>query len=91
LAPVAIPDLDCVVSEAGHDFGVVVLEAVDAFRVFRPAVDPLEVVLPAAPVVLDGVNVLDDGGVEPAVEAVRWVVLAWPGLEQVLAPVSTFC
>jgi hypothetical protein len=32
------------------------------------------------------VNVLDDGGVEAAVEGVGGVALPWPGLEQVLHP-----
>jgi hypothetical protein len=48
-----VPHLDGVVPEAGHDLGVVVLQAVDALAVLAAAVDPLQVVLAASPVVLD--------------------------------------
>ena len=51
-----VPHLDGVVPQAAHDLTVVVLEAVDPLAVLTPAVYPLEVVLPAPPVVLDGLR-----------------------------------
>ena len=51
-----VPHLDGVVPQAAHNLAVVVLEAVDALAVLTPAVYPLEVVLPAPPVVLDGLQ-----------------------------------
>ena len=51
-----VPHLDGVVPQSAHDLAVVVLEAVDTLAVLTPAVDPLEVVLPAPPVVLDGLQ-----------------------------------
>ena len=62
------------------------LQAVDTFAVFTAAVDPLEVVFPAPPVVLDGVDVLDDAGVESPIEGVRGVRLPGLRFEQVLDP-----
>ena len=51
-----VPHLDGVVPQSAHDLAVVVLEAVHTLAVLTPAVDPLEVVLPAPPVVLDGLQ-----------------------------------
>jgi hypothetical protein len=47
-----VPHLDGVVPQAGHDLGVVILQAVDALAVLAAAVDPLQAVLAASPVVL---------------------------------------
>ena len=69
----SVPHLDGVVPEPTHDLTVVVLEAVHALAVLAPAVDSLQIVLPAPPVVLDGVDVLYDAWVEPPVEGVGWV------------------
>ena len=51
-----VPHLDGVVPQPAHDLAVIVLEAVDPLAVLAPAVYPLEVVLPAPPVVLDGLK-----------------------------------
>ena len=51
-----VPHLDGVVPQPAHDLAVVILQAVDALAVLTPAVYPLEVVLPASPVVLDGLQ-----------------------------------
>jgi hypothetical protein len=67
------------------------LQAVDAFRIFRSTIDALEVVFPAPPVVLNGVNVFNDGRIEPTVKVVRGMVLARFRLEQILDPTSSFC
>ena len=65
------------------DLGVVVLEAVDALGVLRAAVDALQVVLAAPPIVLYSFNVPDDGGVKFSVECMfRMGVAAWPRLEE---------
>ena len=56
LQGLSVPHLDGVVPQSAHDLAVVVLEAVDTLAVLTPAVDPLEVVLPAPPVVLDGLQ-----------------------------------
>lgn len=65
---------------------VIVLQAVDALGILTAAVDPLQVVAAHAPVVLDGVDVLDDLGEEGAVEAVARVQAARLRFEQVLYP-----
>ena len=52
-----VPHLDCVVPEPAHNLRVVVLQTVNAFTVLAPAVDPLQVVLTAPPVVLDSLTV----------------------------------
>ena len=44
--------------------------------------------LPAPPVVLDGLDVLDDVGVEPPVERVVGMLLAGLGTEQELHPLA---
>ena len=44
------------------------LQTIHSLAVLTPAVDPLQVVFPASPVVLDGVNIFDDGWVESPVE-----------------------
>ncbi len=85
---VAVPHLDGVVAQPRDDLGLVVLEAVDTLGVLRTAVDSLQVVLATPPVVLDRVNVLDDGRIELAVETVIWVRLAGLRLEQALDPTS---
>ena len=43
-----------------------------------------------SPIVFNGVNVFDDGGIESAVERMRRVGLSGLGLEQVLDPSETF-
>jgi hypothetical protein len=43
-------------------------------------------VLPTSPVVLDGLDVFDDGGVQLAVKVVRRMRLAGSRLEKVLDP-----
>lgn len=73
LQGISVPYLDGVISEAGDYFVVVVLQAVDPLAVLAAAVDALQVVAAHAPVVLDGVDVLDDFGEEGAVEAVAGV------------------
>jgi hypothetical protein len=78
---IAVPHLDRVVAQPGHDLGVVILQAVDALGVLGPAVDALQHVLAAPPVVLDRLNVFNDSGVQLAVEIVRGVVLAGPGVD----------
>ena len=65
------------------------LQAVDTFAVFTAAVDPLEVVFPAPPVVLDGVNIVDDGGIQSPVEGVWRMRLPGLGFEQVLDPAAS--
>ena len=50
----SVPHLDRVVPQARDDLGVIVLEAVNSFAVLTAAVDSLKVVLPAPPVVLNG-------------------------------------
>lgn len=57
---VTVPDFYRIVSQTRHNFGVVILKAVNALRVLGPTVDALKVVLAAPPVVLDSVNVLND-------------------------------
>ena len=84
----SVPHLDRVVPEPAHDLAVVVLEAVHAFAILASAVDALQVVLPTPPVVLDGVNVLDDAGIQSPIEGVGWVSLPRFRLEQVLNPPS---
>ena len=84
----SVPHLDRVVPEPTHDLAVIVLEAVNAFAILASAVDALQVVLPAPPVVLDSVNVLDDAGVQSPIEGVGWVSLPGFRFEQVLNPPS---
>ena len=54
----------------------------------KPAIDALQTVFPASPVVLDGLDVFDDGGIQLAVKVVRRMRLARTRLEQVLDPQS---
>ena len=82
----SVPHLDGVVPESTDDLAVVILQTVHPLAVLTPAVDPLQVVLPAPPVVLDGVDVLDDAGVESPIEGVRGVRLPGLRFEQVLDP-----
>ena len=81
-----IPHLDRIITQSGHDFRVVILEATDTFRVLGSTVDPLEVVLSATPIVLDGVNVFNDGGIESPVEGVVRVLFPGLGLKKELDP-----
>jgi hypothetical protein len=57
---VTIPNLYRVISEPGNDLVIVVLETVDALGILGPAIDSLQVVVAAAPVVLDRVDVLQN-------------------------------
>ena len=57
---VPVPDFYRIVSQTRHNFGVVILKAVNALGVLGPTIDALKVVLAAPPVVLDSVYVLDD-------------------------------
>ena len=82
----SVPHLDGVIPEPAHDLAVVVLEAVHPLAVLAPAVDALQIVLTAPPVVLDGVDVLNDAGIQSPVEGVGWVRLPRLGFEQVLNP-----
>ena len=84
----SVPHLDGVVPESTDDLAVVILQTVHPLAVLTPAVDPLQVVLPAPPVVLDSVNVLDDAGVQSPIEGVGWVSLPGFRFEQVLNPPS---
>lgn len=86
LERVAVPDFDGVVPQAGHDLVVVVLQTVNALRVLRPAVYPLQVVISRAPVVLDRFDVLHDLGEQLAVELVRSMRHARSRYEQVFDP-----
>ena len=52
----SVPHLDGVVPQTADNLAVVVLQAVDSLAVLTPAVYPLQVVLPAPPVVLDGLR-----------------------------------
>ena len=73
---ISVPNFDGVVSQPGNNFSVIVLETVDTLGVLRPAVDALKVVLAAPPVVLNGIDVLDDGGVQSPIKIVGRVMLA---------------
>merc|ERR1719234_2403413 len=68
LQSLSIPHLDGVVPQARDNLGVVILKAVNSFAVLASAVDSLQVVFSTPPVVLNSVNVLDDGWIEPPIE-----------------------
>ena len=86
----SVPHLDGVVPEPTDDLAVVILKAVHALAVLAPAVDSLQIMLPAPPVVLDGVNVLNDAGVQSPVEGMGWVRLPGLRFEQVLNPPTKY-
>ena len=86
----SVPHLNGVVPEPTDDLAVVILKAVHALAVLAPAVDSLQIMLPAPPVVLDGVNVLDDAGIQSPVEGMGWMRLPGLRFEQVLNPPTNF-
>ena len=61
------------------------------WKLISPAVDSLQVVLSTSPVVLNRLNILDDVGIQPAVERVVGVGLPWLGPVQVLHPIPPVC
>lgn len=63
-----IPHLDGVVSQARHDFLVVILKAINALGILRSAVYPLKIMLATPPIVFDGFNVFYDIRIQLAIE-----------------------
>ena len=73
---VSVPHLNGVISETRNDFLIVILEAIDAFGIFTATIYSLEVMFATSPIVLNGINVLNNRGIQSTIKAVIWVVFA---------------
>lgn len=88
LQSISVPNFNSIISETGNDLLIIVLQAVDAFRILASTIYSLKIETAHSPIVIYTVDIFDDFGIERSIEIMIRMTFARSRFEEVLYPVN---